>query len=107
MSKQSYRCGVAAAMNVLGGKWKLNILWALSKSEVLRFNALKREVKGITNIMLTRSLETLMSNDLVVKRDFQTIPSHTEYALTKKGKELIPFLTSLNDWGTKNLIDRV
>lgn len=105
MIKQSYRCGVAAAMNVLGGKWKLNILWVLSKSEVLRFNALKREVKGITNIMLTRSLETLMAYDLVVKRDFQTIPPHTEYALTERGKDLIPFLQSLDDWGKKNLID--
>lgn len=46
-----------------------------------------------------------MAYDLVVKRDFQTIPPHTEYALTERGKDLIPFLQSLDDWGKKNLID--
>ncbi|MGO2645169.1 MAG: winged helix-turn-helix transcriptional regulator [Lactococcus cremoris] len=71
--------------------------------EGIRFNQLRREVNGITNVMLTRSLELLMEHDLVIRKDFQTIPPHVEYYLTKKGEDLVPFMQQLDLWGRENL----
>ena len=48
-------CGVSKVMDIFGGKWKLKILWIICNHEGIRFNQLRREVNGITNVMLTRS----------------------------------------------------
>lgn len=98
-----WNCGVAKSMNLLGGKWKVNILWTLAKHDILRFNQLKREVRGITNVMLTRSLTVLIQEQLVIKNNFQTIPPHVEYSLAEKGKQLIPIMEALNRWGKECL----
>jgi DNA-binding HxlR family transcriptional regulator len=100
---QHFDCGVARSMNVLGGKWKLNILWVIARKEKIRFNQLKREVLGITNVMLTRSLDDLIEVGMISKKDFKTIPPHVEYSLTEKGKSLIPVMKELDTWGRKNL----
>ncbi len=96
-------CGVRRVMDIFGGKWKLNILWIVCNEEGIRFNQLKREVSGITNIMLTRSLEVLIERGLVRRKDYQSIPPHVEYYLTEKGKELVPFMQRLDEWGRENL----
>lgn len=96
-------CGVSKVMDILGGKWKLKILWVLSQHPSIRFNQLKREVDGITNVMLTRCLETLADVHLVKRTDYHEIPPKVDYALTNKGKELVPSLLFLNDWGKANL----
>ena len=96
-------CGVSKVMDIFGGKRKLKILWIICNHEGIRFNQLRREVNGITNVMLTRSLELLMEHDLVIRKDFQTIPPHVEYYLTKKGEDLVPFMQQLDLWGRENL----
>jgi len=48
---------------------------------------------------LTRGLDVLIENQLVEKYDFETMPLHTEYELTEKGKSLMPILKDLNQWG--------
>lgn len=96
-------CGIKKIMDILGGKWKLQILWTICNNRGIRFNQLKRGVSGITNVMLTRSLGTLIEHDLVKRVDFHTIPPHVEYSLTSKGNELIPFMRSLDSWGRDNL----
>lgn len=96
-------CGVSKVMDIFGGKWKLKILWIICNHEGIRFNQLRREVNGITNVMLMRSLELLMEHDLVIRKDFQTIPPHVEYYLTKKGEDLVPFMQQLDLWGRENL----
>ncbi len=57
-------CEVVNALNLLSGRWKLPILWKLSYGNI-RYNELKRQVHGITNIMLTRSLQELEAHGLV------------------------------------------
>ena len=57
-------CEVVNALNLLSGRWKLPILWKLSYGNI-RYNELKRQVHGITNIMLTRSLQELEVHGLV------------------------------------------
>lgn len=81
---------MSQVMEVVSGKWRLNVLWVINNQSI-RFNQLKREVNGITTIMLTRSLDILITNELVEKIDFQTLPLHVEYQLSSKGKSLMPF----------------
>ncbi|AYO48499.1 helix-turn-helix transcriptional regulator [Streptococcus mutans] len=90
---------MSQVMEVVGGKWRLNVLWVINKYQSIRFNQLKREVNGITTIMLTRSLDILITNELVEKVDFQTLPLHVKYQLLSKGKSLMPLLKQLNQWG--------
>ena len=87
--------------------WILHILWYLYEILTTRFNELKRKTKGITNVMLTKSLRELEENNLVIRKQYNTIPSKVEYSLSQRGKDLLPVLNELNSWGEKQImIDR-
>ncbi len=93
-------CPVLHALNIIGGKWRIPILWKLTESN-LRYNELKRRLSGITNIMLTRSLKELEAYGLVHRIQYSEIPPHVEYSLTEAGKELVPALLCIKNWGEK------
>lgn len=95
-------CPVLYALNVIGGKWRIPILWYLSQSD-LRYNELKRKTSGITNIMLTRCLKELEENGLVYRNQYSEIPPHVEYSITEAGKKLIPALMAIKEWGAEQM----
>lgn len=74
-------CPVTAALKVIGGKWRIPIIWKLASGPV-RYNELKRQLSGITNIMLTRSLKELEDYQLLKRIQYSEIPPHVEYELT-------------------------
>ena len=77
------------------------------ENETTRFNELKRKIKGITNVMLTKSLRELEENNFVIRKQYNTIPPKVEYSLSQRGKDLLPVLNELNSWGEKQImIDR-
>ena len=93
------KCAVIYALEIIGGKWKLPIIWKLSKQESMRYNELKRQLDGITNLMLTRSLKYLEEHRLVIRKEYEHIPPHVEYSLTNSARDLIPALDVIKDWG--------
>ncbi len=93
-------CPVLQALNIIGGKWRIPILWKLTDSN-LRYNELKRRLEGITNIMLTRSLKELEEYGLINRTQYSEIPPHVEYSLTEEGKKLVPALVCIKEWGEK------
>lgn len=93
------KCPVIKAVELIGGKWKLPIIWELSTCESMRYNELKRHLPGITNIMLTRALQSLQNYRLVTRTEYCQIPPHVEYAITKDCKMLLPALEVINEWG--------
>ena len=96
------KCPILCAMDVIGSKWKLPIVWYLHEKENTRFNELKRRIPGITHFMLTKSLRELESDGLVKRCEcISTPPKFVEYSLTPLGKELIPALNELYAWGQK------
>ncbi|MGC4020057.1 MAG: helix-turn-helix domain-containing protein [Muricomes sp.] len=103
--KQSLKkdCGISKVMEQLGGKWKLLIIWRIHQNEGTRFNQLKRDTNGITNVMLTRCLKELIQAGFVSRKDFLTVPPHVEYYLTEQGKSFIKVMENMNEWGRKNL----
>lgn len=98
------RCPILHAMNILGSKWKLPILWYLHEKENTRFNELKRRVTGITQFMLTKSLKELEFDGLINRKVLKTAPPQiVEYSLTPLAMELLPALNELYIWGNKHL----
>ncbi len=94
---------VPYALDIIGGKWRLPIIWQLSTQESMRYNELKRHLNGITNIMLTRALQDLEKNRLITRTEFSQIPPHVEYSLTESCKEILPALDIINEWGKEKM----
>ena len=102
-TKYETRCPLIYALNIIGQKWKLPIMWYLFDNDSTRYNELKRKVKGVTNMMLTKSLKELVEHNLIVRTQYETIPPKVEYALTERGKALLPALNELSLWGEEQI----
>lgn len=99
------KCAVIHALEIIGGKWRLPIIWELSAQESMRYNELKRHLNGITNIMLTRALQGLEEHGLVSRTEYNQIPPHVEYSLTESCRELLPALEIINQWGKRQMLN--
>lgn len=102
MSEAPFRCGMEAVLNLVGGKWKLLILYHIS-GQRRRFGELRRLVGGVSEKMLIQQLKEMAADGLVRRIDFRTVPPHVEYELTKFGKDLCEALRPVCDWGTENM----
>lgn len=93
-------CPILYAMELIGQKWKLPILWYLADAEgqTLRYKELERKVVGITPTMLTKCLRELETDSLVSRRQYPTIPPTVEYTLADRGCKLIPALEEVYRW---------
>lgn len=91
-------CPVATAMDVIGGKWTIKILYQL-RGKTLRFGELKRLIPNITQKMLTHQLRDLEANGLVTRKVYAEIPPRVEYTPTELANKLNPALDLLCDWG--------
>ena len=99
-----YTCGLDAAADVIGGKWKPRILWALHHGP-MRFGELRREISGVTEKMLIQQLRELESRDIVHREVFHQVPPKVEYSLTGLGMSLNVALTPLDDWGAEHMAE--
>ena len=68
------------------------------ENQTLRYRELERKVVSITATRLTKCLRELESDGLVSRTVYPTIPPAVEYALTERGKTLIPALQSIYNW---------
>ena len=95
-----YECPVTAAMQLIGGKWKIIVLWAIS-NDVNRFGMLQRAIPSITKKMLTSELRALEANGLISRKVYPVVPPKVEYSITPLGASLRPALDALGDWGVR------
>lgn len=100
-------CPVATALALVGGKWKLLIIRNL-RVRPWRFNELQRSLEGISQKILTDSLRQLIDDGIVVRHDYQEMPPRVDYSLTEIGKNLLPTLDALAEFGNyyKSVIDK-
>lgn len=96
-------CPVLYSLQIIGGKWKLPILWALCRKGTLRFNELKKELDGITNMALTNCLQELEYYKIVNRVQYLEVPPRVEYSLTENGKGLIPSLKTFEKWAKEQI----
>ncbi|MFI6287004.1 winged helix-turn-helix transcriptional regulator [Streptomyces sp. NPDC051018] len=99
-SKPEYHCGLDAAVDVVGGKWKPLILWALGARGALRFGELRRNVPGVSEKMLIQQLRELEADGIVHREVYREVPPRVEYSLTEPGNALNKALQPLGEWGS-------
>ncbi|NOH21606.1 winged helix-turn-helix transcriptional regulator [Vibrio europaeus] len=94
-------CPVTNAMDVIGGKWKVIILYHL-RDNTLRFGELRKRIPKITQKMLTQQLRELESNHLVERKIYAEVPPRVEYTSTDIADELRPIMDMLCDWSKRH-----
>jgi DNA-binding HxlR family transcriptional regulator len=97
--KDHHGCPVQATINVLSGKWKVQILWRLSFGE-MRFAELRRKLRTVSEKVLTDQLRQLEADGVIQRRASTSIPPAVTYSLNAEGEKLVPMLALLCDWGS-------
>ena len=94
------KCPLSTAMEIIGGKWKLQILCALQIDGPIRYNDLKQKINGITNTMLSSCLKKLEADGLVSRKQYNVMPVRVEYSTTAAVDDLGPILMQLGKWAS-------
>ncbi len=108
MEGQCKKCPAESTLRVIGGRWKILILWHLFQ-EVKRFSELRRELesithqgvahKGITQKMLTEQLREMERDGIIYRKVYPQVPPKVEYSLTPLGESLKPVVDAMCVWG--------
>jgi DNA-binding HxlR family transcriptional regulator len=94
-----YNNPVELALDVIGGKWKMPILWRL-KDRTWRHGELRRSLGGITAKMLTQQLRELEADGMLTRTVHAEVPPRVDYAITELGRTAIAPIEALRTWGT-------
>jgi len=89
-------------LSIIGGKWRLVILYWLIEYESIRFNELQRKIGKITLRTLSTQLKEMEADGLVERHEYPQIPPRVEYSLTEKGRSLYPIMQKMCEWGTEH-----
>lgn len=93
------------AISVIGGKWKMHILFWLWKKPVMRYSEIKKALGPITHKILSDKLKELENDGLIIRHEYPQVPPKVEYRLSKKGENLMPVLSPICKWGHENIPD--
>ena len=91
-------CPVETTLSIVGGKWKIVILFHL-RTETKRFSILKRSIPAISQKVLAQQLRELEADGVVYRRVYAQVPPKVEYSLTELGCSLEPVIAAMCDWG--------
>lgn len=111
MADNKFSGGQAAAQcepmsrlqSVIGGKWKILILWYVAFYRVRRFGQLLRQLEGITQSTLTRQLRELEADGFLHRKVYPEVPLRVEYTLTAQGESFLPVLQVMMHWSEQHL----
>lgn len=92
-------CAVAAATDVLGDRWCWLVIREVARGH-RRFDELVAELR-ISRKVLAERLRHLVSAGVLEPMPYQDRPVRSEYALTARGRALLPILVGLQDWGDR------
>jgi DNA-binding HxlR family transcriptional regulator len=98
-----FHCPVEATLDVIGGKWKVVILFHLTHDGTHRFAELRRKIPGVSERMLTQQLRELEDDGIVHREVYPEVPPKVEYSLTDYGKTLRPITEVMCEWGQKHM----
>lgn len=97
------RCPMLTTLSIIGGKWKLAIVYQLHLSELLRFGELRSRLPKITQKMLTQQLRELEADQIVARKVYAEVPPRVEYSLTPRGESLREVIQAMTAWGSERL----
>jgi len=98
------KCPVTQAISILGGKWKPIILYAISGG-VDRFSGLQRAIPAVSKKVLTAQLRELEADGVINRKVYPVVPPKVEYSITEFGKQTIPSIQALRNFGLVLLKD--
>lgn len=104
MAKPRYHCGIEAVVDLVGGKWKMLILFHLCGQQ-LRFSELRKIIENVSEKMLSQQLKEMVADRLLHRIDYMTVPPHVEYRIAPFGQDLCNSLRPVCEWGTRNMIE--
>ncbi|MCI8835396.1 MAG: helix-turn-helix transcriptional regulator [Ruminococcus sp.] len=110
MSMQEFKKGIFSltdtpfgyTLSMIGGKWRLVILYWLVEYKTIRFNELHRKIGTITYKTLSTELKAMESDGLILRKEYPQIPPRVEYSLSEKGRSLFPIMEDMCQWGLKH-----
>lgn len=94
-------CGMSLAIDVVGGKWKMHLMWVLGDGPQ-RFGQIRRTLDGVSEKVLTENLRQLEASGVVCREVYPEVPPRVEYSLTPLGRDLARALRPLEEWGDRN-----
>jgi DNA-binding HxlR family transcriptional regulator len=95
-------CPLTAALNVIGGKWNVIVLYWLATG-TQRFSDLQRLMPAVTHKVLTASLRQLEHDGLVLRAVYPEVPPRVEYMLSEHGRSVVPVVEAIRQWGHEHL----
>ena len=93
-------CPVCRTADIVCGKWTLLVVRDLAEGRS-RFCELERSLEGISPRTLSLRLRALEEEGIVARRTYPEVPPRVEYALTEKGRALVPIIESMRAYGTE------
>lgn len=97
-------CSLVHAMNIIGGKWKIIIIYLLANGS-LRFGKLLLFIPPISKKVLTEQLRELEQDGIIIRERFAETPPRVEYSLSEVGEGLLPILRHLSQWTVASFTD--
>lgn len=102
---KKYNNPVQLALDVVGGKWKMPILWRI-RAAPLRYRDLRASLnehahKPITHAMLSAQLKELERSGLLTRTAYPEVPPRVEYAITALGLHVVPVIDALRAFGSR------
>lgn len=89
-------------LSIIGGKWKMIIMFWLVEYKILRYGELKRCIGQISDKILNNQLKELESDGIIIRKEYNQIPPKVEYSLSERGQSLMPILEGMCKWGEMN-----
>lgn len=87
------------ALSVIGGRWKIAIIWCLLQQSPLRLNEIQKYLPNVNQRMLIRQLRELEEDKIITRVVYPVVPPKVEYQLSEIGLLLEPVVVSICDWG--------
>lgn len=89
-------------LTIIGGKWKMTILYWLFEVQPARYNELQRLIGSISHKILSSQLKELEKDGIIIRKEYPQIPPRVEYSLSEKGDSLFPLMEEVCRWGELN-----
>jgi DNA-binding HxlR family transcriptional regulator len=101
VNEKLYPCTLSVAMDLVGGKWKVVILYYLQDGEK-RYSELRKDLHGVTEMTLSLQLKQLEADGLISRQVYgDKPPIKVIYRLTEFGKSFNPVLDAIRVWGNQ------
>ena len=98
---------ISTLQKILGGKWKIEILYYIAIRDIHRFGELRRHIGEITESSLTKQLRELEADGFLIRHDYHEVPPRVEYTLTELGESFVPILEQMKEWSETHLCGSV